>query len=66
MQAGAKKLWKDCVWPDMVAKHQQSMTGRRRSRIVPSVNAEFATKFGNALKDTFGADGGKLIGMTGR
>lgn len=66
VQAGAKKLFKERVWPDMIARHKQGTQGRRRSRLAPTLNAEFAGKFEKALADAFGADGGKLAAMDSR
>ena len=66
MQAGIRKMYKERVLQDMVTKHKQSPQGRRRLRLAPTVNAEFANKFEKLFTDVFGVDGSKLAAMDNR
>ena len=66
LQAGAREVYRERAFPDMVLKHKVSTQGRRRTRLAPTVNAEFATKFEKMFLETFGTDGSKLANMDRR
>ena len=69
VQAGARKLFRERAWPDMVGRHKAAAQGQGRRRlrtVAPTANAEFASKHEQALVQAFGADGAKLMGMDTR
>ena len=59
-------MFKDRAFPDMITRHKAGHQGRRRSRQAPTLNAEFATKFEQALTNAFGTGGAKLSSMDSR
>ena len=67
VQAAAAKLFKDEVFPDMVARHRVAHRAGRRSRAALTLNSEFAAKFERSFENAFGGSGGaKLADMDGR